>query len=299
MRIPVTILSGYLGAGKTTIINHILSAPLGRRIAVLVNDFGQVNIDASLIENIDGETVSLTNGCVCCSIGGDLGDALAAQVNQPNPPDQILLEASGVSDPARIARIAGNWPGCQLDAIVTAVDVETFEIRRTNKFVGRLVTQQVSAADLLLLTRTDRTEVSITDALHSLNPEAQIHYAPMGEIDLRLLLGIHDAGQELPNTKVDHIHLSTTFWVPPHPIAISAMISAVKQLPSGFHRAKGFFLDKADNSMKLLQCVGRRCEVVGAPDSASPGLVFLAALPDNEMHAALSNMQSQIESVGT
>lgn len=293
MRIPVTILSGYLGAGKTTIINHILSAPLGRRIAVLVNDFGQVNIDASLIENTDGETVSLTNGCVCCSIGGDLGDALAAQVNQPNPPDQILLEASGVSDPARIARIAGNWPSCQLDAIVTAVDVETFEQRRTDKFVGRMVMQQIEVADVLLLTRTDRSADTVSDQLRSLNPSAPMHHAPNGQVDLRVLLGLHDPRLEIPDSDADHLHVSTVFWKPSEAIHGEILLAHLANLPAEFHRAKGFFRDEADGSMKLIQCVGKRCELLDAPESAQLGLVFLAALPKEEMQTALDQLRAQ------
>ena len=128
MRIPIALITGYLGAGKTTLINRLLAGEHGIRLAVLVNDFGAVNIDAALIQSHDGETISLTNGCVCCSVADDLGAALDAQLARAAPPDRVVLEASGVAETARIARHAGGWPGYELGGIAAAVDVET--IRR-------------------------------------------------------------------------------------------------------------------------------------------------------------------------
>ena len=104
---PVTVIGGYLGAGKTKLLNRLLAEAEGRRLAVLVNDFGEVNIDAALIANRDGETISLTNGCVCCSIGDNLGMTLYDLAERPDGPEHILVEASGVADPARIAGYAG------------------------------------------------------------------------------------------------------------------------------------------------------------------------------------------------
>ena len=104
-RLPVTVVGGYLGAGKTTLLNRLLADTQGRRLAVLVNDFGAVNIDAGLIANRDGETISLVNGCVCCSIGDNLGMTLYDLAERPDGPEHIVIEASGVADPARIAMV--------------------------------------------------------------------------------------------------------------------------------------------------------------------------------------------------
>ena len=101
--IPVTLIAGFLGAGKTTLLNRILKGEHGLRIAVLVNDFGTVNIDSELIVGVEGETVSLSNGCICCTIRDDLLNAALAVVARPEPPEYIVIEASGVSDPYSIA----------------------------------------------------------------------------------------------------------------------------------------------------------------------------------------------------
>lgn len=153
--VPVTVVGGYLGAGKTTLINSLLAGDHGRRLAVLVNDFGAVNIDVDLIVEHDGATISLANGCVCCSIADSLGETLDQVLALEQVPDQIIIEASGVADPANVAAYGQGWPGCRLDAVVVLADVETIKQRATDQFVGELVTRQLARADLLVLTKTD------------------------------------------------------------------------------------------------------------------------------------------------
>ncbi len=151
----MTIIGGYLGAGKTTLINSLLAADHGRRLAVLVNDFGAVNIDVELIERHDGETISLTNGCICCSIADSLGESLDQVLALEPRPDQIIIEASGVADPAAIAGYGEGWPGCRLDAVVVLVDAEAIRRQARDQFVGELVTRQLKRGDLVLLTKSD------------------------------------------------------------------------------------------------------------------------------------------------
>ena len=102
---PLTVVGGFLGAGKTTLLNHLLRQTK-QRLAVLVNDFGAINIDAELVASHNGNTISLANGCICCSIGDNLVEALVDLTRQRSLPDHIIIEASGVADPARIAELA-------------------------------------------------------------------------------------------------------------------------------------------------------------------------------------------------
>ena len=151
--IAVSVIGGYLGAGKTTLVNHILRTAT-ERIVVLVNDFGSINIDADLIESADGETISLTNGCICCSVTDGFAAALE-DIRQLDPaPARIVIETSGVADPAAVAAY-GHGQRLHLDAVVVVADVETVETRARDRYVGDTVTRQLAAADIVILNKTD------------------------------------------------------------------------------------------------------------------------------------------------
>ena len=128
--IPVTLIGGYLGAGKTTLVNHLLRERGERRIAVLVNDFGELPIDDALIESRDGPLLRLAGGCVCCSFGSDLMAALQQMLALQPAPQHILIETSGVALPAAVARMLGLLPGLQLDALLVLADAETLRRQR-------------------------------------------------------------------------------------------------------------------------------------------------------------------------
>ena len=123
--LPVTVIAGYLGAGKTTLVNHLLRHAGGRRLSVLVNDFGKIAIDADLIAARDGDSMTLANGCVCCSIGGDLYRALTRALDRRPRADALVIEASGVAEPARLAEIARAEPDLLLAGIVVLVDARS------------------------------------------------------------------------------------------------------------------------------------------------------------------------------
>ena len=272
-RISATLLTGYLGSGKTTLINHLLAGDDGVRIAVLVNDFGAVNIDASLIADASDQTISLTNGCVCCSIADDLGAALDAQVARTDPPQHIVIEASGVAEPARILHYANGWPGLGLDSVVAMIDAETIRKRATDKFVGRVVKRQLAAADFLILNKCDLVSVAelqeLRNWLSDHAPSAQIVEATHAVVDPQLILG-PQINRKVRNEPVeDHVHdatatFATTIWQTHEPVDLSLFEAAIRSLPSSVHRLKGFVSD-ATGQRLLVQVVGRRCVINEMP----------------------------------
>ena len=152
-RVPVTLLGGYLGAGKTTVINEVL-ARTDQPIAVLVNDVGEVNVDAALVRRRHGDTIELTDGCVCCSLAGGLAEAFEGLRERSTPPGHVIVELSGIADPARVVPWASS-PGFSLDGVVVLVDAEQFPQRLNDPATAASVEIQLVAADLLVLTKLD------------------------------------------------------------------------------------------------------------------------------------------------
>lgn len=126
-QVPLTILTGFLGSGKTTLLNRILNGDHGLRVAVLVNDFGTINIDSELIVGVEDQVMSLANGCICCTIRDDLVETVIATIDRPEAPEYILLEASGVADPGGISMTfmdSGLRDRIRLDSVTCVVDAE-------------------------------------------------------------------------------------------------------------------------------------------------------------------------------
>lgn len=280
-RIPVTILSGYLGAGKTTIINRVLAGAEGQRLAVLVNDFGPINIDAALVRQRGRDVVELSNGCVCCTIGDDLGETLTAIAARPERPERVLIEASGVAEPARIAMSAGHWPGFELDAVLVAADAETIRRRAADKFVGQLVRNQLDSADIVLLTKTDLCDpdaARTTEAwLHARRRSARVARIAQGRVPPSLLFTRSiplpgRADTTLPPAQPGFV---TRTWRPHGPVDLARLEAAFAALPENVHRAKGFVTNAATGRQALIQCVGSRVRVSPAAQGA-PGVVLIA-----------------------
>ncbi|MDE0811119.1 MAG: GTP-binding protein [Alphaproteobacteria bacterium] len=284
--IPVTIIAGYLGAGKTTLINALLAGNHGRRLAVLVNDFGAVNIDQDMILRHDGDTIALSNGCVCCSIRDALGTALDAVIALCPQPDNIVIEASGVANPEKIAYYGQGWPGLRLDAIVTLSDSTSIRERAGDKFVGKLVLNQVAAADFVLLTKTDliddATRRSVRLWLENFAGAPFIVEANHGELPAETLLdtGGRDLLVQSSEGTEDHGHDFDSFlFESRRPFKRDHLVRALDGWPDGVLRAKGFvhLADDPDHIYSL-QRVGRRraLETAGRwPDTPDTRLVMI------------------------
>jgi G3E family GTPase len=157
-KIPLTVIGGFLGAGKTTLLNHLLTQNEGRRLAVLVNDFGAINIDSALIARQDGDAIELTSGCVCCSIGDDLSSALIRLIEAPTPPEAIVIEASGVSDPWRIAQVGISEPALTLDSVFVIVDASNLQAQISDPLLHDTLMRQLRAAGMLFINHCDRCD---------------------------------------------------------------------------------------------------------------------------------------------
>src|SRR5271168_1750435 len=156
--VPITILTGFLGAGKTTLLNRILTGNHGLRVGVLVNDFGAINIDAELVVGVEGNMISLANGCVCCQIRDDLVESVVALLARPEGVEYILLEASGVADPAGIF-VTFNDPNLRdrirLDSVICVVDADQVFAHPEYPPLMDLKLQQIGFADMLVLNKVD------------------------------------------------------------------------------------------------------------------------------------------------
>ncbi|MDC0431773.1 GTP-binding protein, partial [Paracoccaceae bacterium] len=152
---PVTVIGGYLGSGKTTLVNHLLRNADGKRLAILVNEFGDLQIDADLIEAQDDDIISLAGGCVCCSFGNDLIMAILDMAKMDPRPDHIILEASGVALPAAIASSISLLNGFSMDGIIVLADAENIHERSKDKYMSDTILRQLEDADIILLNKVD------------------------------------------------------------------------------------------------------------------------------------------------
>ncbi len=284
--IPLTILTGFLGAGKTTLLNRILNGNHGLKVAVLVNDFGSINIDAELIVGVESNVISLANGCVCCTIRDDLIETVMETIDRPEHPEYILLEASGVAEPSGIAMTFNNprfRDRIRLDSILCVVDAEqVFAAPEAME----LKIFQMACADMVILNKVDlvgREQIGkIKEWLDSRFHRYRLVEVSHCNVPLEILLSVGrfdpaqlDANAHLeedrctgPNCRHKHHDddhskaFSTWSYETDRPLSLEALRETASKLPAAIYRAKGVIYTADEPERRaVLQVVGRRVDI--------------------------------------
>lgn len=278
MKLPVTIVSGYLGAGKTTLINHLLRNANGLRLAVLVNEFGALSIDEDLIEAEEDGLMSISGGCVCCAFGSDLIGALEDIRDSKPGFDHVLLEASGVALPGSILTTVGLVDGLRPDASVVLADAEQIQRNAASKYLADTVMRQLDQADILLVTKTDLVSAErlaeVQNWLRLQAPKARVLQAAYGAVPLEAVVGaIPLAGRHGTAPMAKSVFASTVLS-PDGNVNAENLARALADVDA-ITRAKGYV--RTDDGLALIHVVGPRYEVEATDGLHDVGVVCIGA----------------------
>jgi G3E family GTPase len=265
--IALTVIGGFLGAGKTTLLNRVLSQNHGVRYAVLVNDFGSLAIDGDLVTEHGGDTVSFANGCVCCTLGDSMLDAVDQLLLSPSPPEQFLVEASGVADPRGIADLATLHPGLLRDLSVVLVDAETVRSRADDARLKDTFERQLQSADLLVINRCDLVDEPQLNATEQwLTDRTQVRCIRTANANLPLeLLHASPVTRDRSTQHVAHLP-DELFWTLTIPMAVPVNADRVRRTllarTPDLLRAKGFVRAmEAPGELFVVQLAGRQVTI--------------------------------------
>lgn len=279
--IPILLLTGFLGVGKTSLLNNLLKNTDGLKVGVIVNDFGKVNIDAMLVSAQTDTQIDLSNGCICCSVGeGELDDAISQLAHKGSLLDYIVIEASGLAEPGDLATVLRLMKNeyAHFDSVVTVVDALNFA--KNNK-VHATALENLSLADIIVINKVDlvsKKEVEdIEQGIAMVAPKARTIRSVNGVVDTKLLLESGGSQKDMQlslsnhhssdHSHDDHEHLHDTFtsvsFETTKPLDPVAFEGWAKDLPSNIFRAKGvcFFGMKGVGQKYIFQAVGKRYEL--------------------------------------
>ena len=291
--VPVVLVTGFLGAGKTTFINDLLARADGRRIAAIVNDFGSINIDAALLESRTDEVIGLRNGCICCSLQGDLLRTMKTVLGK-SAPDLIVIEASGIADPAGVVQGLMDpvlFRAAALDSVICLVDVEDV-LGDPARWNDPLWQAQVRGSDLIQLSKVTPGDARLS--------EVETRLAAMGR---KPVFGLDGSAAEIgdligatvtrqtdaPSARTTQSRFATVEWTCPGAVSLPRFQGVIQTLAPQLLRAKGFLtLREKPGQTLLFQMVGRRASLVPATqDLPGCSLVLIGEAEGFEPDAAL------------
>ncbi|OLP19929.1 cobalamin biosynthesis protein CobW [Leptolyngbya sp. 'hensonii'] len=284
---PVTIITGFLGSGKTTLLNHILNNRHGLKIAVIVNEFGDIDIDSQLLVSVDENMVQLGNGCICCTINQSLVDTVYEMVDRHDSVDYIVVETTGIADPLPIMLSFVSTElrdVTRLDSVLTVVDAESFT---STHYESEAALNQLIFGDIILLNKTDLVSPQVVDGLEdyirSIKPSARIISTQYGEVPLPLILdiGFNDSSTYLNSSKLSHLHdyehshhlendgfVAVSFEsesLPEQlrqcPFDLPKFQNFLDHLSPDVYRAKGIVWFQGSQLRHILQLSGKRCDM--------------------------------------
>ena len=306
-RIPFTVVGGFLGAGKTTLVNHLLRGAAGQRLAVLVNDFGAVNIDAALIGSKSADTIALTNGCVCCQIGDDFMLALVKVLAAPEPFDAIVVEASGVSDPWRIAQIGRADPALSSEGIVVVADAAALLAQAEDPLLADTLMRQLRSADFVLLNKIDLVDAGVRARVRAwveaACAPATVFETTQARPPAILFAGDVAAPSRKARSPARSLHdahaashgsdFESCVFAPGRPLSAGRLRALLAAMPAGVLRLKGL-VPTDEHGWAELQFAGRRGSLrsaLAAPADGAGSVVAIALrgrLPRSELAAAIA-----------
>ncbi|MFD1881316.1 CobW family GTP-binding protein [Paracoccus pacificus] len=298
--LPVNLLCGYLGAGKTTLLNRLLEQG-DQRILVMVNDFGDIAVDAAMIAGRSAETIQLSNGCICCSMGGGLFEAFERALALRDRVDRLVIEASGVAEPDRLANFARAERDLDCRAVIAVVDPQSLAERLADPRIGKVVKRQIAGADAVFLSRADVAEPAAmrhaARLVGGINPLASQHQRLDGGF-MTTLAASHDA-KSLAAVTVgeNHKNLFASRTIAVGAIPDSQDLTAILTRHAGaIHRLKGYVQLPDMAQIHLLQLAGGvlSLEPVDAPEGVAVNRL-VAISPDA---GALAKLAAEVENIG-